>query len=127
MATSEIVLFVALAAIVGAGMFLFVLYRTRQAERDNPPIGQFLEVDGVRLHYLERGQGMVAKMPSHRSRNRAFRWGHKRAGDTRDGAAPLAVLAAAAPMTYRLAMLASTSRGGCSTPAALNRRVSYGA
>jgi pimeloyl-ACP methyl ester carboxylesterase len=57
MATSEIVLFVVLVAIVGAGMFLFVLYRTRQAERDNPPIGQFLEVDGVRLHYLERGQG----------------------------------------------------------------------
>lgn len=29
----------------------------RRAERRNPPIGQFLEVDGVRLHYLERGEG----------------------------------------------------------------------
>ncbi|MBA2491540.1 MAG: alpha/beta hydrolase [Gammaproteobacteria bacterium] len=38
-------------------MFAFVLYRTRQVERDNPPVGQFMEVDGVRLHYLERGQG----------------------------------------------------------------------
>ena len=23
----------------------------------NPPAGQFLEVDGVRLHYVERGEG----------------------------------------------------------------------
>lgn len=29
----------------------------RQAERDNPPQGQFIEVDGVRLHYVERGEG----------------------------------------------------------------------
>ena len=27
------------------------------AERDNPPTGQFLEVNGVRLHYFERGSG----------------------------------------------------------------------
>ena len=29
----------------------------QKAQRDNPPIGQFLEVDGVRLHYVERGTG----------------------------------------------------------------------
>jgi pimeloyl-ACP methyl ester carboxylesterase len=29
----------------------------RKAERDNPPRGQFLEIDGVRLHYVERGNG----------------------------------------------------------------------
>lgn len=29
----------------------------KSAERDNPPVGKFVEVDGVRLHYLERGQG----------------------------------------------------------------------
>ncbi|MES2535981.1 MAG: alpha/beta hydrolase [Pseudomonadota bacterium] len=40
-----------------AAMALFVQYRTRKAERDNPPIGNFIEVDGVRLHYVERGQG----------------------------------------------------------------------
>jgi pimeloyl-ACP methyl ester carboxylesterase len=27
------------------------------AENDNPPVGQFLEVNGVRLHYVERGSG----------------------------------------------------------------------
>ena len=29
----------------------------RKAERENPPAGRFIEVDGVRLHYIERGQG----------------------------------------------------------------------
>jgi hypothetical protein len=31
--------------------------KTRQAERKYPPIGRFLDVDGVRLHYIERGRG----------------------------------------------------------------------
>lgn len=57
MASFETILLIALVAIVVAAMFLFVLYRTRQAERDNPPTGHFMEVDGVRLHYLERGEG----------------------------------------------------------------------
>ena len=30
---------------------------TRRTERRNPPAGRFLEVDGTRLHYLERGEG----------------------------------------------------------------------
>jgi pimeloyl-ACP methyl ester carboxylesterase len=29
----------------------------KKAVRDNPPFGQFLMIDGVRLHYLERGAG----------------------------------------------------------------------
>jgi pimeloyl-ACP methyl ester carboxylesterase len=29
----------------------------KNAENDNPPVGQFLEVNGVRLHYVERGSG----------------------------------------------------------------------
>ena len=29
----------------------------KRAERRNRPIGRFLEVDGIRLHYLERGEG----------------------------------------------------------------------
>jgi pimeloyl-ACP methyl ester carboxylesterase len=45
---------------LGAGLAaaaLVVRQKTRQAERDNPPLGQFIEVDDVRLHYIERGQG----------------------------------------------------------------------
>jgi pimeloyl-ACP methyl ester carboxylesterase len=29
----------------------------KKAEHDNPPTGKFLEVNGVRLHYVERGSG----------------------------------------------------------------------
>jgi pimeloyl-ACP methyl ester carboxylesterase len=29
----------------------------QKAERRNPPIGRFITVDGVRLHYVERGTG----------------------------------------------------------------------
>lgn len=31
----------------------------RRAERKNPPEGKFVAVDGVRLHYIERGEGPV--------------------------------------------------------------------
>ena len=28
-----------------------------KAQRDNPPQGHFIDIDGVRLHYVERGSG----------------------------------------------------------------------
>ena len=43
------------AAAVGAAAFNLV--RARRAEEANPPEGSFVEVDGVRLHYVERGKG----------------------------------------------------------------------
>lgn len=51
----------AVAAIVAAGALaataLLNRHLAKKAEHDNPPAGQFLEVDGVRLHYTERGSG----------------------------------------------------------------------
>jgi pimeloyl-ACP methyl ester carboxylesterase len=44
----------ATAAVVTA---LWVQHRARKAERENPPAGRFVEVDGVRLHYIEKGKG----------------------------------------------------------------------
>ena len=38
-----------LLLVIGNIVFSFM------AERKNPPIGNFIECDGVRLHYLERG------------------------------------------------------------------------
>ena len=35
----------------------FVHYRASQAQRANPPAGQLIHVDGVRMHYVERGEG----------------------------------------------------------------------
>jgi pimeloyl-ACP methyl ester carboxylesterase len=53
MSTTEIVL----AAILGIPLLLAILIIifSRIAERRNPPIGQFVEIDGVRLHYLQAG------------------------------------------------------------------------
>lgn len=47
-------------ALVAAGLaasFFYVRAKTREVEADHPPAGKFVEVDGVRLHYLERGSG----------------------------------------------------------------------
>jgi pimeloyl-ACP methyl ester carboxylesterase len=49
----------AAVATAGALAMLALLNRrlARNAESDNPPAGQFLEINGVRLHYVERGSG----------------------------------------------------------------------
>jgi len=40
-----------------AAAALINAYRARKVEREHPPRGRFISVDGVRLHYLERGEG----------------------------------------------------------------------
>jgi pimeloyl-ACP methyl ester carboxylesterase len=50
------------AAAAGLGLaasFFYVRSKTRQAEAENPPRGRFVKADGVRLHYIERGEGPV--------------------------------------------------------------------
>ena len=44
------------ATVLGAAA-LYTIAKSREAERRHPPIGRFMTVNGVRLHYLERGQG----------------------------------------------------------------------
>jgi len=50
-----------IAAAVSVGALitaaLFNQSRAKKAEQDNPPAGNFITVDGVRLHYIERGSG----------------------------------------------------------------------
>jgi pimeloyl-ACP methyl ester carboxylesterase len=43
-----------IAAALG-GAALYNRAQVRRAERDNPPVGRFLELDGARLHYLDEG------------------------------------------------------------------------
>src|SRR3954447_1984415 len=50
-----IALLVVAAAFAVAAVHAVV--QARAAERETPPIGRFLDVDGVRLHYIEQGQG----------------------------------------------------------------------
>jgi pimeloyl-ACP methyl ester carboxylesterase len=52
----------AIAAVAGATAILALTavvnrHFARKAQRDNPPQGRFIDVDGVRLHYLDRGSG----------------------------------------------------------------------
>ncbi|MEO7497665.1 MAG: alpha/beta hydrolase [Massilia sp.] len=50
------------ALIAAAGLaasYLYVRTKTRQIERQHPPTGKFVEVDGVKLHYHDRGEGPV--------------------------------------------------------------------
>jgi pimeloyl-ACP methyl ester carboxylesterase len=48
---------VALAVLVGAGLVVFALLITRSIESAVPPLGQFIDVDGAHIHYLDRGRG----------------------------------------------------------------------
>ena len=49
----------AVGGVAMAGLAIANQVRARKAVRDNPPLGQFIKVDGVCLHYLERGTGPV--------------------------------------------------------------------
>lgn len=51
-----------LAAAALAGAALWNRKRTREAEAAHPPRGKFVEVDGIRLHYIERGDGRPVVM-----------------------------------------------------------------
>ncbi|ACL62781.1 alpha/beta fold hydrolase [Methylobacterium nodulans] len=44
------------AAALGASA-LYAVAKAREAERRHPPVGRFMTVDGVCLHYMERGRG----------------------------------------------------------------------
>ena len=47
----------AASAAVLAASAVYNIYRTRKVEHEHPPSGRFITVDGVRLHYLEKGEG----------------------------------------------------------------------
>ncbi len=54
------------AALIGAAglaaSLAYVITKKNSTERNNPPQGRFIDVDGVRLHYLERGEGPALVM-----------------------------------------------------------------
>lgn len=51
-----LILFLVLAAIVG-GLYLYNVQLVRRAEREFPPVGQFVTVEDIRLHYVCKGSG----------------------------------------------------------------------
>lgn len=44
-------------AAIGVAAALMVYAWAKRAEKTHPPLGRFVVVDGVRVHYIERGQG----------------------------------------------------------------------
>lgn len=50
-------LLAAAAGLALAGTAAYVSYAARRAEEQYPPRGHFIDVDGVRLHYLMKGEG----------------------------------------------------------------------
>ena len=58
LATSRTGLVTGAAALTAGVTAIWVEAKARRAERENPPTGKFLDVDGVRLHYVERGKGL---------------------------------------------------------------------
>lgn len=57
LARSRATLWTAAAAVAGVVTAAWVHRRASRAEREHLPTGRVLEVDGVRLHVVERGQG----------------------------------------------------------------------
>lgn len=46
-----------LLGLVVGGLVVFSARTARQVEKALPPLGRFIDVDGVRIHYLDRGSG----------------------------------------------------------------------
>lgn len=49
-------------ALIAGGLALFTALIARRVEKILPPCGQFIEIDGARLHYLDKGQGPAIMM-----------------------------------------------------------------
>ena len=47
----------ALVVVVAAGLVLFAAWTARQVEKQVPPRGRFIDIDGARIHYLDEGSG----------------------------------------------------------------------
>jgi pimeloyl-ACP methyl ester carboxylesterase len=57
LASSRSAVIAGLGVLGAAATALWVQMQARRAERENPPRGAFVDVEGVRLHYVERGAG----------------------------------------------------------------------
>jgi pimeloyl-ACP methyl ester carboxylesterase len=50
---------VAFAGIAVAGLVVFTAWTARKVEKNLPPRGRFIDIDGARIHYLDEGAGPV--------------------------------------------------------------------
>jgi len=52
-----VIALLALPLLIVAGLVLFAAFITRAVEKAVPPLGQFIDLDGAHIHYLDRGRG----------------------------------------------------------------------
>jgi pimeloyl-ACP methyl ester carboxylesterase len=60
--SSLLIALLVLGVLVVAGMVLFTAIIARAVEKAVPPRGQFIEIDGDRIHYLDKGDGPAIVM-----------------------------------------------------------------
>lgn len=58
-------LLVSALVVLTGGLVLFTAYTARRVERALPPTGRFVDIDGARIHYVERGTGPVTLVLVH--------------------------------------------------------------
>jgi pimeloyl-ACP methyl ester carboxylesterase len=57
-----IAIIIAVLALGFAGLAIYARLVARRVEREVPPLGRFVEVDGAKLHYVDRGEGPAVVM-----------------------------------------------------------------
>jgi pimeloyl-ACP methyl ester carboxylesterase len=50
-------LILAASAAAAASLTIYNVYRARKVEHEHPPTGRFVTINGIRIHYLDRGEG----------------------------------------------------------------------
>jgi alpha-beta hydrolase superfamily lysophospholipase len=50
------------ALVIVAGLVLFTAWTAFQVGKALPPQGQFIDIEGTRIHYVDRGQGPAIVM-----------------------------------------------------------------
>lgn len=74
-----LMLVAAVATAVGlliASLVLFTALIARRVERALPPGGRFIDIDGARIHYIERGSGPITLLMVHGLGGNALNYTH---------------------------------------------------
>jgi pimeloyl-ACP methyl ester carboxylesterase len=63
--TTVLLLLFGIATVLVAALLLFTAAIAQRVERAVPPAGQFVEINGNRIHYIDRGQGPITLLMVH--------------------------------------------------------------
>ena len=58
----RIAISLAILALVAVALWVYGEWKSSQAEKEYPPVGHFVTVDGVKLHYIRQGSGQSVVM-----------------------------------------------------------------